>query len=226
MPEARYDVRGYKLPEGHSLRMVGKPPANKGRQYPPDPPTVEEIGRLIRSCPDDPYGLRRKTLIIFLWRAGLRIGEALALKESDLGRDSHAVIVRNGKGGKRRISGMDEWAWAQIEPWLDFRKTLPVGELICNIQGVTAGRAWRHTAARREIHKATSALGIRRRIAPHQLRHAHACELVRDGVRLDILQRQLGHSNLAITTTYLEGISPVEVTETIAARSAPVVPLC
>ncbi len=41
------------------------------------------------------------------WRAGLRISEALALRESDLDRSRGAVLVRRGKGGKRREVEMD-----------------------------------------------------------------------------------------------------------------------
>ncbi|MGB0098202.1 MAG: tyrosine-type recombinase/integrase [Solirubrobacteraceae bacterium] len=48
---------------------------------------------------------------MLLWRAGLRISEALALQESDLDRGRGAVLVRRGKGGKRREVGMDRWAW-------------------------------------------------------------------------------------------------------------------
>jgi integrase len=54
-----------------------------------------------------------------LWRAGLRIGEALDLAETDLDRSRGAVLVRRGKGGKRREVGMDRWAWDQLQPWLD-----------------------------------------------------------------------------------------------------------
>ena len=46
---------------------------------------------------------------MLLWRAGLRISEALALQESDLDRSRGAVLVRRGKGGKRREVGMDRW---------------------------------------------------------------------------------------------------------------------
>jgi site-specific recombinase XerD len=48
--------------------------------------------------------------------------------------------------------------------------------------------------------------GIRRRFAPHQLRHAHAVELAREGVPLNVIQRELGHTNLGVTSTYLQGI--------------------
>ncbi|MGP0051461.1 MAG: tyrosine-type recombinase/integrase [Solirubrobacteraceae bacterium] len=50
--------------------------------------------------------------------------------------------------------------------------------------------------------------GVRRRFAPHQLRHGHAVELAREGVPVNIIQRQLGHSDLGTTSTYLQGIDP------------------
>ncbi|MGA3363240.1 MAG: site-specific integrase, partial [Solirubrobacteraceae bacterium] len=40
---------------------------------------------------------------------------------------------------------------------------------------------------------------------PHQLRHAHAVELAREGVPLNVIQRQLGHANLGTTSVYLQG---------------------
>ena len=52
-------------------------------------------------------------LIVVLWRAGLRISEALALTESDLGRESRRDLIRRGKGGKRREVGMDRWGKRQ-----------------------------------------------------------------------------------------------------------------
>jgi integrase/recombinase XerD len=56
------------------------------------------------------------------------------------------------------------------------------------------------------MRKTAAAAGVRRRFAPHQLRHAHALELAREGVPLLVIQRQLGHSNLGITSVYLQGI--------------------
>jgi integrase len=66
----------------------GRPPRNKGRRYPPDPPTVEEIVAVMRAPGDDPHGMRLRGLIVLLWHAGLRISEALALAESDLDRQA------------------------------------------------------------------------------------------------------------------------------------------
>jgi site-specific recombinase XerD len=87
-----------------------------------------------------PAGLRLRALIVLLSRAGLRISEALALQESDLDRGRGAVLVGRGKGGKRREVGMDRWPRQQLDPWLEIRRELSIGALLCVINGPTAGR--------------------------------------------------------------------------------------
>jgi integrase len=124
----------------------GRPPGNKGEQYPADPPTVEEIVAVMRAVSDRPEGHRLRAMIVLLWRAGLRISEALALQEGDLDATRGAVLVRRGKGGKRREVGMDRWAWDQLDPWLEIRRGLPIGALLCVIHGPTAGRRWEASA--------------------------------------------------------------------------------
>ena len=118
----------------------GRPPRNKGEQYPADPPTVEEIVAVMRTVGDRAEGHRLRALIVLLWRAGLRISEALAIQESDLDSGRGAVLVRHEKGGKRREVGMDRWAWEQIGGWLEIRRELPIGAVLCMIHGPTAGR--------------------------------------------------------------------------------------
>jgi site-specific recombinase XerD len=202
----------------------GRVPRNKGEQYPADPPTIEEIIAVMRIVGDRADGDRLRALIVLLWRAGLRISEALSLQESDLDRSRGAVLVRRGKGGKRREVGMDRWAWDQVEPWLAIRRQLPVGALLCVIHGPTAGRHWEASAARKQLHHAALAAGVRRRFAPHQLRHAHAVEMAHEGVPLVVIQRQLGHANLGITSIYLQGIDSLEIIDTVHSRPAPVIP--
>jgi integrase len=118
----------------------GRPPRNKGLRYPADPPTIEEIIAVMRAADDQADGDRLRALIVVLWRAGLRISEALALAETDLDSGRGAVLVRRGKGGRRREVGMDRWGWQQLQPWLAIRAMLPVGQLLCVIHGPTAGR--------------------------------------------------------------------------------------
>ena len=67
---------------------------------------MEEIVSVMRTVGDRADGHRLRALIVLLWRAGLRISEALALQESDPDRSRGAILVRRGKGGKRR-----SWPW-------------------------------------------------------------------------------------------------------------------
>ena len=76
-------------------------------------------------------------------------------------------------------------------------------------------------AVRGSSHGTSAEAGVRRRFAPHQLRHAHAVELTREGVSLNVVQRQLGHANLGTTSIYLQGIDIEEVISTVHARSSP-----
>jgi site-specific recombinase XerD len=200
---------------------AGRPPRNKGLRYPADPPTVEEIIAVMRQTGDDRHGFRLRALIVVLWRAGLRIQEALALGEHDLDHRRGSLLVRNGKGGRRREIGMDGWGFEQLRPWLGARVELPVGPLFCVIDGPTRGRSWSSANVRVELRRLGAQAGVRRRFAPHQLRHAHAVELAREGVALNVIQRQLGHANLGTTSVYLQGIDTEEIIATVHARRAP-----
>jgi len=201
--------------------LAGRTPRNKGRRYPADPPRVEEIVAVMRAARIGASAMRTRGLIAVLWRAGLRVSEALALTESDLDPARGALLVRHGKGDKRREAGMDDWAWGQLAPWVEARRAYPVGALFCVLVGPSAGRPWSSTAVRSEFRRLGPRAGIRRRFAPHQLRHAHAVEMAREGVPLNIIQRQLGHANLGITSIYLQGIDSGEIVEAVHRRGAP-----
>ena len=117
---------------------AGHAPGNKGLRYPADPPKVEEIIAVMRAAGDDAHGRRLRALIVILWRAGLRVQEALALAEADLDQRRGSLLVRRGKGGRRREVGMDAWGWEELQPWLEMRLELPVGPLLCVINGADA----------------------------------------------------------------------------------------
>jgi site-specific recombinase XerD len=204
--------------------LGGRPPRNKGLRYPPDPPTVEEIVAVMREAGDGAHGARLRALIVLLWRAGLRIHETTTLTEHDLEPRTGSVLVRQGKGGRRREVGMDRWGFEQLGPWLELRLGMPVGPLLCVIDGPTRGRPWASDAARALLRRVAAEAGVRRRFAPHQLRHAHAVELAHEGVPLNVIQRQLGHTNLGVTSIYLQGIDNAEIIATVHARHAPMIP--
>src|SRR3954463_2751373 len=203
--------------------LAGRPPRTKGRHYPADLPRTEAIIAVMRACGDGLHGDRARGLIAVLWRAGLRIQEALDLGELDLDAQRGSVLARSGKGGRRREVGMDNWGFEQLEPWLRARERMPVGPLFCVINRPSCGRAWHASAARAALHRRAARAGVRRRFAAHQLRHAYALELLREGVPLNVIQRQLGHRNLGVTSIYLQGIDPDEIIQTVHGRRPPMI---
>ena len=117
MPEVLLDAAGRPrspatLPGFHA----GRSPRNNGQRYPADPPTVAEIVAVMRHAGTGLHAARLRALIVVLWRAGLRIHEALALSEAELDQRRRSLLVRHGKGGRRREVGMDDWAWEQLRP--------------------------------------------------------------------------------------------------------------
>ena len=78
----RLDVSGRRRSPATTAEFhLGRSPGNKGVRYPADPPRVEEIIAVMRQAGDGIHGDRIRGLIVVLWRAGLRISEALDLHE-------------------------------------------------------------------------------------------------------------------------------------------------
>jgi site-specific recombinase XerD len=111
---------------------------------------------------DGAHGRRLRGLIVMLWRAGLRVQEALSLAEADLDHRRGVLLVRRGKGGRRREVGMDHWGWDELHPWLELGVELPVDPLFCVINGATRGRHWSSAAARADLCRTAIAAGWRR----------------------------------------------------------------
>jgi integrase len=94
----------------------------------------------MRAAGDAVHDRRLRALIVVLWRASLRICEALALAEADPDPRRGSLLVRRGKDGRRRELGIDDWAWEQLEPWLTARVERPIGPPFCAVDGPTRGR--------------------------------------------------------------------------------------
>jgi site-specific recombinase XerD len=224
-----HDARQRRHTTGRDSAQHRRENHKKGRRYPPEPYTLEEAARLLKAAREawqpgptaDTAGLQRYALYVLLWRSGVRINEALALEERDLDRDRRSIIVRRGKGDKRRVVRMDEWAWQQLDPWLQARKASPFGTVFCTILQPDAGTRLAATDVRRGMHAAGRRAGLRRRCYPHAWRHTHAIDLWREGVDLYAISTQLGHADLGTTAAYLRSLGADELLQQIADRPAP-----
>jgi len=165
----------------------------KEPKYNPDVLSREEIRMII----DTEQNLKYKAIIALIYSSGVRLAECAALTIHDIDSNRMVVRVRGGKGAKDRQSILSQRTldilrdyWKQFRP----RNALFEG----NIPGKPI-----HTRSIQEIVAiAGYKAGLRRRIAPHALRHSFATHLLEDGVSLQVIQRLLGHERLDTTNIY------------------------
>jgi site-specific recombinase XerC len=107
----------------------------------------------MRHAGEDRHGWRLRAMLVVLWRAGLRIQEALALAEHDLDPRRASLLVRKRQGRQASRGRYGRVGWEQLRPWLSARPELPVGPLFCIIDGPTRGRPWSGAAVRSELRR-------------------------------------------------------------------------
>jgi len=198
-------------------RRIRKPKLPK--RHPPAL-TPEQITALITAAHQHSRAserVRNWTLIAFLYHTGLRVSELCSMRLTDV-EFQHAWPRRLrviGKGDKERTvilsadpsSNAGEAARALIT-WLHQRNML-LDQLIAP----TTDHIWLIPTGRKRgqplMPSGVRALfrSLSRRIDgnayPHLMRHSFATHAVRNGARLDAVQRTLGHSSLSTTGMYL-----------------------
>jgi site-specific recombinase XerD len=191
----------------------------QSRKRPIEILTRAEVWALIKVCSSRyPTGIRNRALIAVLYRAGLRLAEALDLRPKDLDREQGTIRVLHGKGDKARTVGMDPEAFALVERWLDARAARGINgraTVFCTLRGGHLKHSYVQALFPRLARKA----GVEKRVHAHGFRHTMAVEMRREGVDIEIIRRQLGHTSLEMTARYLQHLAPEEVVEAMTARS-------
>ena len=208
---------------GHHAQPGAKP-WNRGRTSPTELISPAEIAKLINQCGRaSGMGLRNRAIIVTLWRAGLRVAELTALELKDIGTNS--IHVRHGKGNKRRYVAVDPSTIQVIQKYITTRNQ--IARYLPNLRAspyvfcTRQGRKLSTGYIRNMLKLLATKAGIERRIHPHALRHAFAVELLYESVPLNMIQAQLGHSNLAVTSNYLAHVSPKDLNAAMQRRVLP-----
>jgi site-specific recombinase XerD len=152
-----------------------------------------------------------------MWRCGLRVSEALALRVCDVDGEAGCVRVLRGKGGKSRVVGIDVQSVEVLGRWLERREKLGIvsDQLFCTLGGRPLISAYVRSLLSRLGRKA----GLSKRVHAHGLRHTHAAELRAEGVDIGVISKQLGHASIATTARCLDHICPQQVIDTIRSRT-------
>lgn len=166
-----------------------------------------EMDRLIAAATarDGAQGLRFGCMVELAYASGLRISELTGLSLAALARDPAYLIVK-GKGGKERLAPLNDAARTAVKAYLDVRPGfLPRGDKANPWLFPSRGKAGRLTPRRfaQVLDEAAAGAGIDpARVSPHVLRHAFATHLLEGGADLRVVQKLLGHADIATTQIY------------------------
>ena len=189
-----------------------------GQKYPIEPLTEREVSALLRGCSQRaPTGIRNRAMVMVMYRCGLRVGEVLAVKASDINPAAGTIRVLHGKGNRARVMGIDDGTLATVARWADTRKALGLSRapLFCTL----AGKPVSDTYVRAMMKRLGRKGHVDKRVHAHGLRHTHAFELSAEGVPVNVISRQLGHSSSAVTARYIDHVAPQDVISMGRART-------
>jgi len=156
--------------------------------------TAEEVSRLLAVVPN----LRDRTAMEIAYAAGLRLGEVLRLKLSDIDSGRMILRVEQGKGKKDRNVMLGP---ALLESLRVYWKSCKPREWL--FPGKDPSQPVNATMIQRAFTQAKWRARIEKRVSFHSLRHSFATQLLESGVNVRTIQALLGHSSLGTTQRYI-----------------------
>ncbi len=154
--------------------------------------TEEEVVRLLRAMDN----LKHQTILAVIYSAGLRLGEVIKLKITDLQPEQHRIFVRDAKGKKDRCTILADRTAAMLKTYMSLYS--PIHWLF---EGSDGGQY-----SERSVQAVFTQAKERSRINPlattHTLRHSFATHLLEKGVDLRYIQDLLGHESSKTTEIY------------------------
>jgi integrase/recombinase XerD len=162
----------------------------------------DEVVRLL-DAPDlaTARGLRDATMLHTMYATGLRVSELVALRRADVDLEAGFLAV-TGKGGKRRVVPLGEWAVAFLGRYLGHVRAqwAPPGEAAVFLTRLR--RPMTRQAFWLIVKRYARAAGIDKPLSPHKLRHSFASHLLDGGADLRSVQAMLGHVDISTTQIY------------------------
>ncbi len=184
-----------------AIGLISSPKVPRKLSKAIDPVDVENMHGAIRDIDArDPWiAARDWALVVLLFGCGLRISEALGIRNRDVhGRPE--ILCITGKGGKERLVPVLPVVWDAIEKYTKLR---PFGNdaeepLFRSVRGLPMSARM----AEKVIESLRNYLQLPDYVTPHALRHTFATALLAGGADLRSLQELLGHSSLSTTQLY------------------------
>jgi site-specific recombinase XerD len=172
-----------------------------GRRIPEVLTQTEQEALLAQPNPRYPTGQRNRLMLRLMLDTGLRLDEACSLRWKDIDLTTCRVMVRQGKGAKDRTLWTGESNIKALAAWRERQARECSGnpEVVFSTK---AGGKLDPSYVRKMVKRYAKRAGIAKTISPHTLRHSFASDLLRDNPNIRIVQKALGHANLATTQIY------------------------
>ena len=155
--------------------------------------SAEEVRRLLDAAPT----LRQRAIMEVSYSGGLRLGEVLHLKVTDIDSGRMVIRVERGKGGKDRTVMLADSLLETLRAW--WKQGKPRRWLF---PGQGGKRSLNPTVVQRGFAVAKQAARIDKPVSFHSLRHSFDTHLMESGVNLRTIQALLGHRSLGTTERY------------------------
>lgn len=152
---------------------------------------------------------RFRLLITLLVDSGMRISEACGIKKADINMDRPSIKII-GKGDKEREVPISPISAGMIAEYLE-RYDEADSPFLLPSRG-EKGACWHHTSVEHVMRRVCDRLKIKR-INPHSLRHYAATQMLKDGAKLEIVSRILGHAGVGITADLYRHVASDEMDE-------------
>jgi site-specific recombinase XerD len=193
---------------------------NKGKRYPAEPLTPEEVTAIISQCSArSATGIRNRAMLTLLYRSGLRVSELLALRPADVNLAKHSLRLLDTKIGQPQTRGFHPSADDALMRWLDHRRGLGFrnGPLFCTLVGAPLSAQY----VRGLLKRLAGNAGIEKRVHPHGLRHTFAVELDAAGTSISVISKLLGHRSVPTTARYLDHLTNSQAVSALQAVELP-----
>ena len=139
---------------------------------------------------------QHKIILKLYYSSGLRLSEAINLKKKDFDFKDNILWIRDGKGGKDRMSILSNSLSKELEDFTKYKKDSDF--IFVNKKGAPLSPRTIQSI----IEKAKLKANISKDIHIHTLRHSFATHLLEAGVDIRKIQELLGHSDLSTTQIY------------------------
>ena len=164
----------------------------------PEVLSKSEVGKLLKQVKNP----KHHAILATVYSGGLRVGEVLELRISDVDSARMRIRIRNAKGGKDREVMLSEKLLEELRAyWKTYRPTEYLFE------GQKGGQ-YSARSVQAVLKRAVKAAGFRKRVTVHTLRHSFATHLLEEGTDIRYIQQLLGHKNLATTQLYTHMTGP------------------